>query len=70
MSSPLFNEMMRNTPMGQPMQIMQQFNQFRQTFKGNPQEEVQKLLDSGRMSQDQFKRLSEMANQLQKFLQG
>lgn len=50
--------------------ILSQFEQFKRTFTGNPQEEVQKLLDSGRMSAEQYNRLSEMATQFQKFLQG
>ena len=50
--------------------MLSQFEQFKRTFTGNPQEEVQKLLDSGRMSAEQYNRLSEMAIQFQKFLQG
>ena len=45
--------------------MMMQFEEFRKTFTGNPQEEVQKLLDSGKMSADQFNRLSQMATQFQ-----
>lgn len=42
------------------------FQNFRSTFQGNPREEVQKLLDSGQMSQDQFNRLAQQATELQK----
>ena len=38
-------------PMGQFQQMMQQFQQFRQNFQGDPKQEVQKLLQSGKMSQ-------------------
>lgn len=48
--------------------IMAQFEQFKASFQGNPKEEVQKLLDSGKMSQDTFDKLSEQATQLQRFL--
>ena len=48
--------------------MLAQFEEFRKTFTGNPKEEVQKLLDSGQMSQEQFNRLSQMANQLQSLL--
>lgn len=44
------------------------FNNFRSTFKGNPREEVQKLLDSGTMSQEQFNMLANQATQLQNLL--
>ena len=47
--------------------LMNQFEAFRSSFQGNPREEVQKLLDSGKMSQEQFNRLAEQATQLQKF---
>lgn len=52
-----------------PMQIMQQFNQFRQNWikqnpAGNPQQVVQQLLNSGKMSQQQFEQFRNMANSL------
>lgn len=42
-----------------------QFNQFKQNV-GNqdPRQLVQQLLDSGRMSQQQFNQLSQIANQI------
>lgn len=50
--------------------IISQFEQFRRSFSGNPQEEVQRLLDSGRMTQEQFNSLSQQATQLQRLLGG
>jgi hypothetical protein len=44
--------------------FLTQFNQFRSTFSGNPQQQVQQLIQSGRMSQDQFNQLAEQATQL------
>lgn len=51
---------------GNMQNFMNQFNQFRQNFDSNqnPQQVVQQLLDSGRMSQQQFNELSQMANQI------
>ena len=46
--------------------ILQQFNQFRQAFKGDPQRTVQQMLESGRISQDQYNRAVQMANQFMK----
>jgi len=46
--------------------LMSQFNQFRQNFKGDPRQQVQQLLNSGRMSQQQFNQLKQMADQIQK----
>lgn len=51
---------------GNMQNFMNQFNQFRQNFGNgqNPQAVVQQLLDSGKMSQEQFNQLSQMANQI------
>jgi len=48
--------------------MIQQFNQFRQTFRGDPQEEVMKLLQSGKMTQAQLNDLQKMAAEFQKVL--
>lgn len=45
--------------------MIAQFEQFKRNFNGDPKQEVQKLLDSGQMSQETFNRLSQMATQLQ-----
>ena len=55
-------------PMGQFGQMMQQFQRFKANFQGDPKQEVQKLLQSGRMSQDQLNQLQTMAQQFQQFL--
>lgn len=49
-------------------QVMQQFNQFRRNFNGNPQQAVMNLLQQGMMSNQQFQQLSEMANQFRNFM--
>lgn len=48
--------------------IVLRFNQFRQSFKGNPQEQIQQMLNSGRVTQDQYNRAVQQANQLAKIL--
>ena len=54
---------------GGPMQMMQQFSQFRRMMQGrNPQQMVQNLLQSGQMSQGQFEQLKQKASELQKIL--
>lgn len=62
MSNPLFT--MLGTQMPQQMQIIQQFNQFRNSFQGNPQEQVQALLNSGKISQAQYNDAVQKAQQL------
>jgi hypothetical protein len=71
MSNPLFNALSGGKmpgAMGQFQQMMQQFQQFRQDFQGDPKQEVQKLLQSGKMSQQQLNQLQAMAQQFQSFL--
>ena len=71
MANPLFQAMGGGKmpgPMGQFQQIVQQFNQFRANFQGDPQQEVQKLLQSGKMSQQQLAQLQAMARQFQQFI--
>lgn len=51
-----------------PMQIIQQFNRFKQQYTGNPQEDVQRLLTSGQMTQEQLNRLQMMASEFQSLL--
>lgn len=55
-------------PMGQFQQMMQQFQQFRNNFQGDPKQEVEKLLQSGKMSQQQLNQLQAMAQQFQAFI--
>ena len=48
--------------------FLNQFNQFKSTFTGNPKQQVKQLLSSGRMSQEQFNQYAQLANQLSKLI--
>jgi len=48
--------------------MIQAFNNFRQTFTGNPEQEVKKLIASGRINQSQLNQLQNMANQFQQMI--
>ena len=48
--------------------IIQQFMQFRQTFNGDARTQIQQLLNSGRISQADYDRAVQMAQQLQQML--
>lgn len=41
--------------------MQQQFDNFRKTVNGNPQAIVENLISSGKMSQQQYQQLSQMA---------
>ena len=53
-----------NMPQNNIMQTLQAFQQFKNNYKGNPQEQVQQMLKSGRISQQQYEQAVQMANQL------
>ena len=46
-----------------PNGIMQRFQQFQRMFRGDPQQQVQQLLNSGKVSQDQYNKAVQMSNQ-------
>ena len=64
MSNPLFNMMTQQMPSG----IMQKFQQFQQMFRGDPRQQVQQLLNSGKVSQAQYNQAVQMAQQLQRMM--
>ena len=69
MSNPLFNALGGGMPQGNgPMQMIQQFIQFKQNFRGDPKEEVQKMLQSGRISQQQLNQAQGVAHKFQGLL--
>lgn len=71
MSNPLFNALGDGMPQGNgPMQMIQQFMQFKQNFKGDPKAEVEKMLQSGKISQQQLNQVQQMAGQFQRMLKG
>lgn len=60
--NPLFNALGGNqNPMAQ---MIQEIKRMQQTFSGDPRAEVQKLLNSGAMSQAQFNEFAQIANQI------
>ena len=78
MPNPMLDMLSRGSPQqfagagnmsGGPMQMAQQFAQFKRMMQGrNPQQMVQNLLSSGQMSQSQFEQLKQQANELQRIL--
>lgn len=73
MSNPLFNALGGGgIPQGNnQMNMMQQFQKFMGEMKGkNPEEEINKLLQSGRVSQQQLNQAQQMAQQMQGMFKG
>ena len=65
MSNPLYQQMGNTMPQNN---ILRRFQQFRQQFSGDPRQQVQQLLNSGRVSQDQYNQAVQMAQQLQRMM--
>lgn len=46
--------------------FMQRLNYLKQTFKGDPNQKIQELLNSGKVTQEQYNQAVQQANQLKK----
>lgn len=69
MSNPLFGmfgggDQMMNHP------LLQKFRQFQQSFRGDPGQQIQQLLNSGKVNQQQYNQAVQMAQQLRRFIGG
>ena len=65
MSNPIFNALGGSMPMGNN-NMLAQFNNFVKQMQGkNPHEEINKLLQSGAISQQQLNEAQQMAQQFQ-----
>ena len=68
-SNPLYKQIQQQNQ--NPMSgFMQRFQQFRQNFSGNPQEQIQNLMNSGRISQEQYNNAYQMAQQMMRMISG
>lgn len=68
MANQLFNMLGGQNQINPMTNLVNQLNQFRQSFSGDPRQQVQQLLNSGRMSQNQYNQLSQMTTQIQNML--
>ena len=59
---------MNNSPFGNIFNLINQYNQFKNSFQGDPKTQVQQLLNIGQMSQEQLNQLQSWAKQLQSIL--
>ena len=48
--------------------FMERFEQFRKGFSGNPQQMIQNMLNTGRITQDQLNSAMQKASQMMKFM--
>ena len=60
MPNPLFNQL--NPASSNPM--LKQLLQFKNSFTGNPQQMIQNMLNSGKITQAQLNQYAQQANQI------
>ena len=68
MSNPLFSMFGGNPMMNNP--LMQKFQQFQQSFRGNAGEQIQQLMNSGKVNQQQYNQAVQMAQQFKRMIGG
>lgn len=64
MANQLFNQMNANGG----NQLLQRVQQLKQQMGGDPQQHIQQLLNSGKVTQEQYNRAVQMANQMRGLL--
>ena len=67
MANPLYQQLQQQRSQ---FDVVNRFMEFRRNFSGDPREQVQSLLNSGRVSQQQYNQAVQMAQQLQGMMQG
>ena len=64
MSNLLFDQF-GNSQYGNMNSLVQRFNQFKQQFHGDPRQQIQQMLNSGKITQDQYNQAVQRAKALQ-----
>ena len=59
-----------NNPFGQMQALMQRFQQFQNTFKGNANQQIQQMMNSGKVNQQMYNQAVQSAQQFQRMLGG
>jgi hypothetical protein len=63
MNNPLFG-------MNQQNGLMQRFQQFQQMFRGDPKQQIQQMMNSGKVNQNQYNQAVQMAQQFRRMIGG
>lgn len=64
--NPLYNQFNNTQP--SLNQLAERVKQIQRTFSGDPRQEVQKMLNSGRLTQAQYNKYAQMATQIARTL--
>lgn len=59
-----------NNPFQNMQMMMQKFQQFQQTFKGNANQQIQQMMNSGKVNQQMYNQAIQSAQQFMKMFGG
>lgn len=68
MANSLFQALNGNMNMGSIGNFMTQLQQFQRTLQGDPRQQIQQMLNTGQISQQQFNQAAQMATQIQRMM--
>ena len=57
-------------PFANMIQTIQQFRQFKENFQGDPKEQLQQMLNSGQITQEQLNQIMPIAQQMYGMMNG
>lgn len=69
MANALFNQIGMQQMMNNPMMgVIKQIQDFQKNYSGDAKAQVEQMLKDGRLSQEQFNRLAQQANQISQYM--
>lgn len=66
--NPLYTMLSNQAPANNMQGLLSRFQQFRNTFSGNPQQQIQQMLNSGKITQSQLDAAVQQAQQFKNML--
>ena len=68
MGNSLFNALNGNMNIGNMGDFMTRLQNFKRTMQGDPRQQIQQMLNTGQISQQQFNQAAQMATQIQRMM--
>ena len=59
-----------NNPFGQMQNLMQRFQQFQNMFKGNANQQIQQMMNTGKINQQMYNQAVQSAQQFRRMMIG
>ena len=59
-----------SNPFGQMQALMQRFQKFQNMFKGNANQQIQQMMNSGKVNQQMYNQAVQSAQQFQRMITG